>query len=281
MPAFIFTLSNTFKSLLSIVILSMVPLPAYAHELWLEPEEYQIDLQTKLVVNIVNGQKFRGHALPYLSAKAARFDRVTSAGVSAVSARAGDRPALDMTPMNAGLQVLVYQAKNTTLTYRDWEKFQAFVEHKDLGVSKEDHLDRGNPEAGFKEVYSRYSKTLVGIAHAQGADSRTGLETELVALANPYTDDVSAGLAVQLFYGADVRAYQQIEVFDRDGAGQVSLSTQRTDENGIALIPVIPGHTYMLDAVVLRLPDPTLAAQTGAVYESLWANLTFAVPASD
>ncbi len=277
----VFTLSKAYNILFSIAILPIMTLPALAHELWLEPEQYQIDLQTRLVVNIVNGQKFRGHALPYLPNKAARFDLVTSAGVSAVPARAGDRPALDMAPIGAGLQVLVYQAENSTLTYREWEKFQAFVEHKDLGISREGHLARGIPEVGFKEVYSRYSKVLLGVLNATGADVRVGLETELVALANPYTDNLTHGLPVQLFYRADIRAHTQIEVFDRDDEGNVSLSVQRTNADGIAHIAVTSGHTYMLDSVVLRQPDAALAAQTGAVYESLWANLTFQVPASD
>jgi len=47
---------------------------------------------------------------------------------------------------------------------------------------------------------------------------------------------------------------------------------------GVALVPVLAGHAYMLDAVVLREPSAVLAEQTGAVWETLWANLTFAVP---
>ncbi len=34
----------------------------------------------------------------------------------------------------------------------------------------------------------------------------------------------------------------------------------------------------MLDAVVLREPSEALAAERDVVWESLWANLTFAVP---
>jgi hypothetical protein len=39
-------------------------------------------------------------------------------------------------------------------------------------------------------------------------------------------------------------------------------------------IPVKSGHEYLLDAVVLRAADP----DDGAVWETLWAALTFAVP---
>ena len=47
-----------------------------------------------------------------------------------------------------------------------------------------------------------------------------------------------------------------------------------TDAKGEAVIPVRPGHRYLLDAVVLReAPDGD-----GPVWESLWAAMTFAVP---
>ena len=52
----------------------------------------------------------------------------------------------------------------------------------------------------------------------------------------------------------------------------------QTDDNGVATFPVRPGYSYMVDAVVLREPSDRLAEQFGAVWETLWANLTFAVP---
>ena len=52
----------------------------------------------------------------------------------------------------------------------------------------------------------------------------------------------------------------------------------RTDAAGEARVPVLPGRHYMLDAVVLRAPAAELAEARDVVWESIWANLTFAVP---
>lgn len=276
-----FALSKVFKVLCSLCFLAVSTLPALAHELWLEPDAFQITPQTRLVVNIVNGQKFRGHALPYLPNAAARFDLVAGGAETALMPRAGDRPALDMVAGDSGLHVVVYQAAHAALTYHEWEKFQNFITHKDLPASLAEHLDRGLPETGFKEIYSRYSKVLLAVGDAAGADQAVGLATEIVALANPYTDDLSAGLPVRLLYNQAPRSDAQIEVFERASGGDVAQFTLRTNGEGRALVPVRPGHSYMLDAVVLRLPDAALAAEFGADYESLWANLTFAVPAKD
>jgi hypothetical protein len=99
------------------------------------------------------------------------------------------------------------------------------------------------------------------------------MEAELVALDNPYTSDE---MSVQLLYRGRPLADTQVEVFAKTDAVEISLI--RTDATGVATLALEPGVTYMLDAVILRTPDPTLAAETGAVYETLWANLTFHVP---
>ena len=58
------------------------------------------------------------------------------------------------------------------------------------------------------------------------------------------------------------------------GRCTVTVTTTRTDTAGKARIAVAAGHEYLLDAVVLR-PAPEGAK---AVWETLWAALTFAVP---
>jgi hypothetical protein len=41
-------------------------------------------------------------------------------------------------------------------------------------------------------------------------------------------------------------------------------------------VPIKPGFDYLLDAVVLR--EATPRTNKGAVWESLWATMTFSVP---
>ncbi len=272
------TLTQRAKALLFILFSLLPPLPLAAHELWLQAQEYMVAPESRLVIDIVNGQKFRGHALPYLPNSTILLAEVVDGGITDLAPRPGDRPALDMMSGPEGLRVVVYQSTIATLTYREFEKFLGFVAHKDLPTSRAGHLARGLPETDFKESYARFSKALIAVGNGAGADQRLGLETELVALANPYTDALANGLPVQLFYQNTPRVDAQIEIFEKNPDGEVYISTVRTDGEGIAMIPVLPGNTYMLDADVLREPDQELAAKTGAVWESLWANLTFALP---
>lgn len=231
-----------------------------------------------MVASLKNGQKFEGAEQAWYDSRIAVFDWVQGDQRAPITGRAGDIPAVQGLVLEDGLAVMAYQSQPSVVSYPTWEKFQAFVEHKDFGDVRARHLARGLPEAPFREVYTRYSKALVGVGHGRGADRAMGFETEFVALANPYVDDLSDGFPVRLSFDGAPRAAAQVEVFERAPDGAVVISLLRTDAEGVVHVPVTPGHVYLLDAVILRDPAPDLAEARNAVWESLWAALSFAVP---
>ena len=81
-----------------------------------------------------------------------------------------------------------------------------------------------------------------------------------------------------MFYRDAMRANAQVELFEKAADGTVVVTLHKADADGIALLPVRSGYEYMADAVVMRVPSDALASEYGAVWETLWANLTFAVP---
>jgi hypothetical protein len=245
-----------------------------AHEFWIEPLAYQVAPGAELVANLRNGERFSGTPLAFFDSRIARSEMRTGDKVSPFQGRMGDLPALVATaPAAPDLAVLVHQTAPQKLTYRDWETFAAFAEHKDFDDIRARHLARGLPETGFAERYTRFTKALVAVGDGTGADAPTGLETEFVALANPYTDPLPEGLPVLLLYQGAPRADAQVEVFAQAPDGTVEITLTRTDAEGRATIPLAAGHTYLIDAVVLR-PAP----DGDAVWETLWAALTFARP---
>ena len=224
------------------------------------------------------GQEFKGASYSYNPGTFRQFEIAQGAERVPVEGRLGDRPAVNQAAPGDGLAVVLHVTVDSALTYDDLEKFRTFVTHKDAAWVLEAHAARGLPETGFSEAYSRYAKALVAVGTGAGEDQAFGLLTEIVGLANPYTDDVSGGVPVALTYDGAPRANAQIEVFEKGADESVEIFTVRTDADGHALVPVKPGHRYMLDAVVLREPSAALSNDLGVVWESLWANLTFAVP---
>ncbi|SLN60407.1 Nickel uptake substrate-specific transmembrane region [Roseisalinus antarcticus] len=250
-----------------------------AHEFWLEPSDYTVEPDGRLQAELVNGQFFEGTMFAYLPQRFVRFDAYADGDSAPVEGRIGNRPALDIDPLAEGLNVVVYESTVSVVRYDDFEAFLRFAEHKAFDDVEARHREAGYPTDAFGEAYTRYIKTLIGVGDAEGADLRTGLETEIVALDNPYTDDLAEGMRVQVFYGDAVRPGAQVELFAKAPDGSVEITRHVADAEGVATLPVTPGYSYLADSVVLREPSADLAAERRVVWETLWAALTFAVPA--
>lgn len=267
------------RQILAVAVVAFNACLAQAHEFWIDPVAFHVSVETPVVADLRVGQLYNGSAQSYFPKNFRQFEIAQGDARVAVEGRLGDRPALSQAFEKEGLVVLLHVTTDFRLAYDDFGKFRSFVIHKDAEWVLETHETRGLPEKGFGEAYSRYAKSLVAIGDGAGHDRVFGLETELVAGANPYTEDLSGGMPVSLLYEGSPRANAQIEVFEKDAAGEVRIFTVKTDAEGRAVVPVSPGNRYMLDAVVLREPAPTIASELNAVWESLWANLTFEVPA--
>lgn len=258
--------------------LALVGLPgaALAHEFWIEPQSYQVEPGADMVAVLRVGQEFGGVEQAYLERNFVRFDLDCGDGPVPVEGRAGDRPAMTVPAPSDGLCVVIHQTRDYSLTYREWDKFVNFVTHKDFKTALADHAARGLPQTDFIERYSRYAKSLIAVGDGDGSDSEAGLLTEIVAEANPYTDDLSAGLPVRVLYEGKPRVDTQVELFEKAPEGAVEITLHRTDAEGRVSLPVRAGHSYLVDAVVFR--ELTPVAENDPVWESLWAALTFAVP---
>ena len=256
--------------------MSWIATGSKAHEFWIDPVEHQVVAGAEVVANIRVGQDFEGGAYSYIPQNFRRFDYGLDGAMHAVEGRIGDRPAMAVEPKSEGLLVAIHVTTDQRVVWSTWEKFENFLVHKDLTWGLAEHAARDLPRENIRERYSRYAKSLIAVGHGAGSDFEAGLLTEIVALENPYLDDMSDGLDMRALYQGAPLADTQIEVYQKASDGTVTVFTERTDADGYATIPVEPGHRYMLDAVVLRALE--MSAETDPSWESLWANLTFEVP---
>lgn len=256
--------------------------PVQAHEFWIEAEDYTVASGEPVIASFRNGQEMSGSALSYIPRRSVLFDMVVDGKVVEVPSRIGNNPAFNVAGLPDGLLTILHETTDTDLTYTEkdgrsgWERFAAFVEHKDLGDVAAEHEARGIPQENPGERYSRFAKALVAVGDGAGEDMRRGLRTEFVIGANPYVDDLSGGLPVQLFFEDAPKADAQIEMFDKSPDGSVEITLHRTDIEGRATLPVEVGHEYLLDSVTILPIEP--AAEGDPAWQTLWAALTFAVP---
>lgn len=272
-----FTLSKSLS-----VAMCIMAMPVQAHEFWIEPVDYTVAVGTPVQATFRNGEAFAGSALSYIPNRSARFEMIAGDTVTGVPSRIGDNPAFDVAGIPEGLLTIIQETTDADLTYTPkdgrsgWERFVGFVEHKDLKGVIEAHDARGLSQEKPAEQYRRFAKSLVAVGDGAGADAARDLRVEFVALANPYTDDVSAGMPVQLLFEGAPNPDTQIEMFQKAPDGTVEITLHRTDAEGRATLPVLPGHSYLFDSVMAVPLEP--AAEGDPTWYTLWAALTFAVP---
>ncbi len=250
---------------------------AHAHEFWIDALAYAVSPGEAIAGDLRVGQEFEGSPYSFIPRSFTRFDVTLGDETRPVERRLGDLPALLMEDLPEGLAIVAHETEAARLTYNDeWDRFLRFAEHKDFGDVGAMHDARGLSRDLFVETYTRHAKALIAVGDGAGADRELGLTTEIVALANPFTDDLSDGLPVQVFYLGDALPDVQVELFDRAPDGEVTITLHRTDAEGIAVLPVEAGHEYLADHVVLAAIES--ANEGDAVWHSYWAALTFGVP---
>jgi hypothetical protein len=256
---------------------------ATSHEFWIAPEMYRWPSGQAVLADLRVGDAFQGAVQSFVPQSFTRFEILTEDGAVEVEGRPGDVPALGGLELPEGLAVIVHETAAGASTWDKWERFAAFADRRGLGdvIALDEASAMNRPEV--REEYVRYAKSLVAIGHGAGADRNVGLRTEIVALANPYTDDLAGAMPLQLFLDGAPRRMAQVEVFSRPaGGGPVERTVYETDSNGIVVLPIETGCEYFVSAVALEPVDPATEAKETAYlraeWRTLWASLTFEIP---
>ncbi|TNJ41576.1 DUF4198 domain-containing protein [Phaeobacter sp. B1627] len=264
---------NTLRILFSFASIIMA-LPALAHEFWIDAAPYAFPPNSSVTAELRNGQMFSGMKLPYIPNSTARFDVHHAGETFNYSGRIGDFPAFQSDGFTDGLVTVVHETMPSTITYTTLEKFRRFVQEKGRPDILDRHRELGLPVETFKENYTRHAKALIAVGSGAGADVTLGMKTEFTAISNPYDQNFTGVMTVELRLDGILQTHAPVSVFDKNDQGHVSHTLHRTDDQGQVHIDLSPGHQYLLDSVAFS-PAPD---GSEALWETYWAALTFAAP---
>lgn len=264
-------LGLAFTTLLGLTLGNM----ANAHEFWLEPLQYRIDVNKTVQANIKVGENFKGDTYAFFPNRFVRFELHHNGRERPISARLGARPAAAQAVDSDGLTTLTYESTYTELTYDDPAVFDNFLTLDGLDWVRQAHKDRGLPERGFTEVFRRFAKSYIGTGNAQGEDRLIGYPLEWRLDANPYTLARQTPLTATLFLNDEPSAGVLARVFMKSGNEEAEELRLTTDENGQISIPFRENTAYLVSSVHMQEPPADVAEETGAVWESLWASAVF------
>lgn len=254
-----------------------------AHEFWIEPSTFQPNTKDTITADLVIGTDFHGVAGIYVPDEIEAFDLIVGTEKrQKITGRYGDRPAGKFIVEHAGMNIILHQTAPIYLIYSKVEKFDSFAREKGFESALASHTARGLSSERITERYQRFAKSLLAVGRGEasrtGEDRKLGLRFELVAETNPYALPRPEVMTVRLFEGANALAGAQVTVFTKHDLRNVTHQKYKTDAGGRVSFPLLPGRDYLVDSVnLLPLDDPDEPRK--AVWESLWASLSFHSPA--
>jgi uncharacterized GH25 family protein len=257
---------------LALIVLGFVAAPAMAHDFWIEPSSFRPASGERVAVRLRVGEDMRGDPVPRDPSRIERFAEIGPAGEAAVPGISGTDPAGWAAPAGPGLHWLVYDSRHASVELAG-AKFDTYLGQEGLERIRE--LRKGAGDGPVKEIFSRCAKSLLqvglrGEKPSSGYDRPVGLELELIPEKDPYSLKPGEALPVRLLYHGK----------PLDGALVVALASAddkvsaRTSGGRASLVLDRPGP-WLIKAVHM-VPAP---AGSGADWESLWASLTFDLPA--
>jgi uncharacterized GH25 family protein len=247
------------------ILFSLISITSSAHELWLEPEAFITQPNSKLNAHIKVGQKFNGDQFPYLRSETKNLKLFLDRKLIALTPREGDYPAIQSILKQAGLHVLSYESTPEKVDYKNFDTFKTFLQEEGIW----NKWSQKNPDfinTDIKENYTRYAKSLIQVGAKPGEDFNTGLLFELIALNTPYTN--TDKIEILLLYNGKPHPNSQITIFHKN-KDQTSISKTKTNIHGKATISFEKTGRYLLSSVYLEKKKSDKAD-----WQSLWASLT-------
>lgn len=264
---------SVLQRIFSALILLILSSQLVAHEFWLEPINFKINVNEKLRAHEKVGQDFKGNKYAYLNTSYKSLDVTIGETTRAIKSRLGDLPAISEMIEEEGLAILSAVTTPSTVTYETWEKFSNFINNKKLEWVFDAHKQRNLPEKNFDETYRRYGKSLVKVGHGKGSDRKLGLLFEWVLETNPYAS-MKKSIKARLFWKGIPHKNAHVSVFNRLG-NELIKTYLTTDSEGRVEIPRAKGGKFLINAVQMIEATEEITKDNGAVWDSRWASMTY------
>jgi uncharacterized GH25 family protein len=255
----------------------LLPAVALAHDFWLLPATFRPPVGATTGVELEVGVDWAGEVVPRDPSQIERFVAVSAAGERPVAGIAGQSPAGLLRTPSPGLYIVAYRSLPAAVEL-EAAKFEAYLALEGLeGVSRARARAGASGRPG-RETFSRCAKSLVFVGSptsgaADGGDHDLGLRLELVAEADPYR--LRAGSALPLRLTFEGRPLANALIVASPQASPQATVAARSDAQGRVRLTLAQSGVWLVKAVHMVAAAPS----SGADWESLWASLTFELPA--
>lgn len=257
-----------------------VPALSLAHDFWLEPDRFFLDVEGSQAVSIFIGhpdEKIRWDLQPE---RLIAVRRVSSHEVRDQFQyyQSGD-PALTMQVDAPGLHWVTVETQDS-ISELPADRFNDYVEKENLTAIEMDRIRKRKVEEAGIERYSRRAKTLVAVGdwEAGNDDHITrplGLTLEIIPALNPLSAEAGSPLPFEVRYRGQPLSGALIKIIRLDQDEEMRKVV--TGSDGRVIIPRPETGRWMYH-VIWGSPLPDSYDQD---YDTIFSSLTFSVDVPD
>lgn len=268
---------HSIKALFILFALAVMPLRAWAHEYWFEPEKFFLNPRQSTALYLFVGSALKkDEERVYQPSKTTSFQLFSSAGTFDLRTMADDdrSPILNFSAERPGTY-LISMERNWSYIKLDADKFEEYLREDGMEYIIADRARLGESMKEGRERYSRCITTLlqVGDFISGTAKKRVGSKLEIVPLDNPYSRKVGDKVGFQVWFDGRPLTNKAIFADNRDGE---KYTTQKlvTDADGKVTVKLKAGGIWLVRLVYMQRCERSCGE---ADWESFWGALTFGI----
>ena len=266
----------TYKKQVAALTLFFILAPSFAHDFWIEPDEFTPVAEQVVSVSLREGVDFKGNTLPYIKTWFADFSITDSTGRNNVESIQGNDPAAEIVAA-PGAQLLGYQSQPSFVEL-EAAKFNKYLEDEGIEFIQAERESRGESQSPAPEYFVRCAKALLqtGPANDDVYKSKLGYKLELIPQSNPYALNENNELVFQLIYDDAPIKDRLVQAFNK--SDPEVIQKVRTDDNGMATVKIDRAGIWLVKAVQI-IPiegrPQTVVGLRPAKWQSYWASYLF------
>jgi uncharacterized GH25 family protein len=259
------------------VLLLAVVGAAWAHDLFIKPDQFFVAENSRVLVRVLNGtfsksenSIARNRLLDVsIVSPTGRFRMDTSSWNAT-----GDTSTFELRTLGAGTYVLGVSTRPNVIALKAAD-FNAYLREDGIPDVLAERERTGQLDRPARELYHKHVKALVQVGNIRSTTFETvlGYPAEIVPLQNPYELSSGKTLRVRALVDGRPAANQLVVYGGRTTSGlMIERRDGRTDENGIVRVPLRRPGTWYIEFIHMK---PVVCDTVD--YESKWATHTFQV----
>ena len=264
------------------LLLALLVSPAFAHDFWLQPDEYWIgpDALTPLTLQVGHGPYRQRSPIP--ARRITRFEALDPSGARTdlhEQLRLGEAAKDGEFRLgNPGTYVLILQTDDRAQTHLPSIRFNEYLRAEGLTPALEQRTRQRRMDADGSERYSRCAKSIVQVGppnvDSQHAVTRpVGLPLEIVPEANPYELPRSTHLPVRVIYAGRPLPGALVKLTDLSHDAS-PFETHVTDREGRATFTLPDSGMWLLNVIWTKALPPSEETD----FETIFSSLSFGFP---